>query len=124
MTLSPAKTPWPGISFAFFLLTLGALLLRNYGDRSFVIEDVGKPQKIRLLARHASLHTESISLKLSGTLDGTATIEGDCLRVTLNPGRVSFDARSEYYDNGCTLVYEPQTARKGHLTIRYAFFQL
>ena len=111
-------------------LVLVAVFLREGTGQTAVIQDVSKSQKIILKARHDKRRTGGMSVVVTGDIDGIATIERSYSSgqrmygpQKIGPGKVSFHAGGDWYDNQCIVYYEPGTVNSGQLSIRYRFSQ-
>lgn len=95
------------------------------GSQAVEIKDVTKPEIVVL---RSFKPVSGISVRINGSLDGTATIERAYTNERrmygpqqLGPGTVSFKTGGDWYSEKCIIYYEPGSVRSGHLTIEYKF---
>lgn len=70
---------------------------------------------------------DGLSLKVSGDIDGRATIQlGEVFRVhSIGPGKFELDiGPHEYYETEAKVLYLPQNVSRGHVRVRYKFHGL
>jgi len=97
------------------LVLFGLLSLTACSDRKIVINDLSKPMEQIITSERKDPFNYRLSLR--GEADGSYRVNG----MDFKKGKVDASYLMDWYDDTLVIKYEPGTARKGHLTIRYNF---
>lgn len=101
--------------------TLSALLLiclvslTACSDSAIVINDLSKPMERTVISEKKDPFNYRLWLK--GEADGSYQVN----RIDLPKGKVDTSFLIDWYADTLVIKYEPGTAKKGHLRIRYSF---
>jgi hypothetical protein len=107
---------------AFTVLALVAGCGRQQGDGGMRIPDVTKTANVTLTTPPGySAKVHGISVRVHGTIDGTAQISGTSMQAKRVSGRFEVTHSGDYYTTNFTLSYMPVGVRDGRVNIDYEF---
>lgn len=100
-------------------LISGLLFLITSCERGFngqiVIDDVSKRSEYKVVSAYSKRW--NIRLRITGETDGSFRFFG----APFEKGKVDFEGTGDAYPDTLTLDYEPTTAKKGKIIIKYDY---
>ena len=105
------------------------LILLIYGcgflNQTYEVKDVTKKETIKLKKAPGEGNIHTLSISVSGNIDGTAEIslilKGKPYKSEAISGAFNFKWNGDWYSNEAVVLYSPNTVSKGTMTLRYKF---
>ncbi len=83
------------------------------------VTDITTSQSFTVKARSSS--RSGITIHVKGHIDGSAYVYVNNYQKEALSGNVDWQSYSDWFENECTIYFEPGTASKGELKISYSF---
>jgi hypothetical protein len=106
-------------------LLVGATIWYNQWPKVIIQgSDLAKEQIVELTTNRESKDVLGLTIRVSGKLDGTATLilPWDDTQLVLGPGIISEYRPHDFYDAEANVRYLPGTAKRGRVVLKYDFW--
>jgi len=123
-----AGVAWVVVGIWLFWPHLVAVLAADPSEGSMAIRDVSKAETLKLGGQLGLGSTHSLTIRVRGVLDGTATIAHPFALQGESPTTISGAVEQEWsgdlYSDSVEIRYSPQDVRGGNLRVTYQFHRV
>ena len=115
------------IHWRTFLTIVGAVLVcfgtytwfSRWTSYEITTVEIAQPTSRSVKLQRGFAH--SFSIRVTGQIDGRASIETPHSVLELGPGAVDAHSGGDYYKNATTIRYTPHSVTSGRLLVKYKF---